>query len=80
MMLSLRASLVSDLLSNVKKELQALRDRVDRVENTMGEYSFNSLVDAHNAHTEEITWIKDKIADLENKSRRNNIKIRGIKI
>lgn len=46
----------------------------------MGNYStsFNSLVDVHNTHTGELTWIKDKIADLENRSRRNNIKIRGM--
>lgn len=36
------------------------------------------MVDAHAAQSKEIAWLKDKVADLEDKSRRNNIKIRGI--
>lgn len=36
------------------------------------------MVEAHTAQGEDITWIKDKIADLEYRSRRNNLKIRGI--
>lgn len=59
--------------------MQALRERVDHVENTMGKYSmsFNILVDAHGAHNDEILWLKDKIVDLEDSCRRNNLKIRG---
>lgn len=54
-------------------------NRVD-VEGTMGDYSasFNTLVKSHSANNEKITWLKDKIADLEDRPRRNNIKIRGI--
>lgn len=45
----------------------------------MGEYisSFNSLVDAYTEHSEDIEWLKAKVADLEDMSRRNNIKIKG---
>lgn len=40
--------------------------------------SFNTLVDAHGVHNDEILWLKDKIVNLEERSRRNNIKIMGI--
>lgn len=38
----------------------------------------NNIIDAHYAHNEEHSWIKDILADLEDRSRRNNVKIRGI--
>lgn len=54
--------------------------RVDHVEQAMGEYStsFNTLVDAHSAHSDEILQIKDKLAYLEDRSRSNNLKVRRI--
>lgn len=36
------------------------------------------MVDAHTTHSDELSWIKDKLSDLEDRSRRNNLKIRGI--
>lgn len=36
------------------------------------------MVEAHTAQGEDISWMKDNIADLEDRSRRNNLKIRGI--
>lgn len=39
---------------------------------------YNSLVDAHEAQRDELHWLKAKVADLEDRSCRNNIKIRGI--
>lgn len=46
----------------------------------MGEYasSYNSLVDAHNDQSEEVAWLKAKVTDLEHRSHRNNVKLRGI--
>lgn len=38
----------------------------------------NELLDAHDHHTEEIHRIKMKLVDLKDRSRRNNIKFRGI--
>lgn len=35
-------------------------------------------MDAHHRHEEELEWIKAKLADLEDHSRRNDLKIRGI--
>lgn len=46
----------------------------------MAEYaeSFNDLVDAHNAKDVDIEWLKSKVADQEDRSRRNNLKIRNV--
>lgn len=68
MLLSLRASLQSDILTGIKKcqaDVQAIGSRVDHVEQKMGECtcSFNTLVDAHTTQNEEITWLKDKVSD-----------------
>lgn len=62
------------------KEVQAFGIGVDHVEQKMNEYtsSYYILVDAHTAQGEKIAWLKDKVADLEDRSRRNNIKLRGV--
>lgn len=46
----------------------------------MGDFitAYSNMVDAHKAHTEELPGLKNKIAYLEDCSRRNNIKFRGI--
>lgn len=46
----------------------------------MGEFAttVNELVDGHYEHTEEMWWLKDKMADLEDRSHRNNLKLRGV--
>lgn len=38
----------------------------------------NDLIDACKEQSEETNWIKAKIADLKDRSRRNNVKIRGV--
>lgn len=83
MLLSLKLSLQADMtarINNCQREVQAIGGRVDHIEQKMGEYtsSFNTLVDAHNTQSEEIVWLKNKVADLEDRSRRNSIKIRGV--
>lgn len=40
--------------------------------------SHNDMVDAHTAHFEDIAWLKSKVADLEDCSRHQNLKLRGI--
>lgn len=40
--------------------------------------NYNTLVDADMARCEDITWFKEKLADLEDRSRQNNLKIHGI--
>lgn len=83
MLLSLRVSLHADIVSGVNQcqaDVQAMGEKINHIEHTIGEYSisFNTLVDAHTEQKEEIVWLKGKIADLEDRSRRNNIKIRSI--
>lgn len=55
-------------------------ERVTNIEAKMREFttSFNDLLDAHSEKAEHIEWMKAKLEDLEDRSRRNNIKIRGI--
>lgn len=83
MLLSLKASLHADMTAGInhcQREVQALGIRVDHIEQRMSDFtsSFNTMVDAHSNHAEEIAWLKNKVADLEDRSRRNNLKIRGI--
>lgn len=48
---------------------------MDYIENKMDEFehTINDLVYAHDEKVDEHTWIKAKIADLEDKYRRNNL-------
>lgn len=69
-----------NMLQQFKQDIQGVGDRVSHIENKMDEFAgvFNELVDSHNDREDDIIWIKSKLADLEDRSRRNNIKIRGI--
>lgn len=60
--------------------IQAMDTRVEHIENKMGEYAstMNELVDANGEKEDETEWIKSKLADMEDRLRRNNMKIRGI--
>lgn len=83
MLVSLRSTLHADMLAftqQFKTEVAAVDSRVTHIESKMGEFTstFNDLVDAHNERDDEIHAIKTKLADLEDRSRRNNVKIRGI--
>lgn len=83
MLLSLRSYLQADMVKGINqyhKEVQALGVRVDQVEHQMDPYAstYNTMVDAHTAQGEDIALLKDKVADLEDRSRRNNIKLLGV--
>lgn len=60
--------------------LDCLEERTDVVEEHITEMAkaHNELLDAHDHHTDEIQSINLKLADLEDRSIRNNIKFRGI--
>lgn len=79
MLVSLCSSLHADMMEymrSFKSEVSELRERVDHVEQKMGEYaSCNSLVDSHNDQSDEVIGLKAKVADLEDRSRWNNIKL-----
>lgn len=83
MPLSLRESLQKDMMACIQQtkfEIQELGERVDHVDRSMCDFAdnYNTLVDTHTAQAEDISWIKEELADLEDRSRRNNLKIRGI--
>lgn len=68
------------MMHNFSTEISFLGERVTNIEQKLGEVtsSFNDLVDDQNEEAEDIEWMKAKISDLEDRSRRNNLKIRGI--
>lgn len=83
MLLSLQSSLTTSFTSVLTKfstELKHVDDRVHYIENKMEEctVTVNDLVDAYNEQRDDTMWIRSKLADLEDRSRRNNLKIRGI--
>lgn len=83
MLLSLRGSLQHDMavfMKQTQRELDYVGERVDHVENKMGEFTqaHNELVKAHNDLEEEFKAHKLKVANLEDRSRRNNIKFHRI--
>lgn len=83
MMLALRSSIQQSFTEALNQQTSALDDlgeRVSHVEDKMGEFSdsHNSLVDSHNRLEDELDSLKTKLADMEDRNRRNNIKFRGI--
>lgn len=81
MLVSLGSSLHTDMmecLKNFNNEVGEHPGRVDHIEHKMGEFApfHNSLIDAHNDRNDKVTWLKAKIADLVDRSCRNNVKIR----
>lgn len=83
MLVSLRSTIQADMMNCMHRfsgELSAVEARIEHVENKMGDFAstINDLVDANEDREEESAWIKNKIADIEDRSWRNNLKIRGI--
>lgn len=83
MLQSLHSSLQADMLHLIpqfKQEVSILGNRVEHMEARMGDYAntINDVIDTQEAQSEEQIWIKDKIADIEDWSLQNYIKIRGI--
>ena len=83
MLLSLRSTIHADMMSCMQKfhtDIQEVESRVDHIECKMGEFAstINYLVDAQKENEDEMEGVKAKMADMEDRSRRNNMKIRGI--
>lgn len=83
MLLFLRASLQHDFLSGIHQyriEVQELGERVYQVEDKMSDFasSFNKLVNAYDVHSEDLSCIKFALADMEDRSGCNKLKIRRI--
>lgn len=68
------------LLCKYVADVQGLKDRINQVEDSRVVFttSFNTMVDIHEAHTEEIAWLKAKVIDLEDRFRCNNFKTQSI--
>lgn len=82
MLLSLQSSLMTNLSSLIDKfslEMKHMDNRMLFTENKMEECTetVNDLIDAYTEQKDDSLWIKAKLADLEDLSRRI-IKIRGI--
>lgn len=62
------------------EQLLSWSGRADHIGKKMVKFasSHNSLVDAHNDQSKDLIWLKVKVADSKDRSRRNNIKIRGV--
>lgn len=83
MLLSLRKTLFndfSDMMAPLSATVQTNSDKIHYLETKMGElYSaHNDLVDAYTDQENENQRLQTKLTDLEDRSRRNNIKFRGI--
>lgn len=54
-------------------------ERVNQVEHVVTDSTttVNDIIDANEESEEERHWIHAKITDLEDRSRRNNVKLRG---
>lgn len=78
MLVSLKASLqhgFSSLIYTEQEGLQEHNKHIDHIKRKMDDL----FIDRNEVEQEsELTWIKNKIADLEDRSRCNNPKIRGI--
>ncbi|XP_044146133.1 uncharacterized protein LOC122934611 [Bufo gargarizans] len=71
---------ISSVFSALQKDITQIGERTSHIEDKMKELtnSHNQLVDAHNDAEDEISALKLKLADLEDRSRRNNLRFRGI--
>lgn len=83
MLLSLRRSLFndfSDMFAPLNDTVQTHTTQIQHLESKMADLytAHNDLVDAYTDQESEMQRLQNKIADLEDRSRRNNIKFRGI--
>ncbi|XP_056425356.1 uncharacterized protein LOC130366998 [Hyla sarda] len=83
MLLILRQTFLQDMqktISPLNSTIDELGGRIDHPENKMEEFSesHNILIDSHTELEEEVVMLREKIADLEDRSRRNNLKLRGV--
>lgn len=82
MLLSLKKDIYADFHSNLAKlnaQIELMEEQSDHLERKMGEYpgTINCLVDGHHKHPDDTLWLKSKVADFEDRSRRNNLNLRG---
>lgn len=68
------------MMTEFKSDIQTLVARTEHIESKMADFatSHNLLIDSHTALEEEVQRLSNKVLDLEDRSRRNNIQLRGI--
>lgn len=83
MLLSLQKDLRNELPAStysLHSRIDPVEERTDKLEKIITEHmaAYNDVAEVQDHHTEEIRYLWAKMADLEDRSRRNNIKFRGI--
>lgn len=83
MILTLHKNIQAEFRSSVLQvhsRIDHVEERTDQIERQMEEvtHACNELIESHSGHAEEIQYLKAKVADPEDRSRRNNNKFRGI--
>ncbi|KAM4702914.1 WD repeat- and FYVE domain-containing protein 4 [Rhinophrynus dorsalis] len=71
---------IKSIANEFKKEIKELGERTTRMEDKVDKIidSHNALSDRHSELLKEVQFLRPKVNDLEDRSRRNNIRIRGI--
>lgn len=66
-----------DCVTQMKSDITEVGNRVNHVQHKMAEFStaHNDLVDANNEKEDELELLRCKMADLEDRSHRNNVKL-----
>ncbi|CAH2252641.1 Hypothetical predicted protein [Pelobates cultripes] len=83
MLQGLRATITADfhrITGDLRKEISNIGDRTNHLENKTDELciAHNEVVDKVQKLSEENSLLRDKLADMEDRSRRQNIRFRGI--
>lgn len=68
------------MISEFRADVPSIVSRTKHIEKKMAEFakSLNALIDSYVALEEEVARLSTKVLDLEDRSRHNNIRIRGI--
>lgn len=71
---------IKEVISEFKADIKSLVSRTDHMDKKMPDFakSHNALIDSHSTLEEEIAHLSTKVVDLEDRSRRNNIRICSI--
>lgn len=82
-LMSLRSSLQADMLSLMHwfgHSINVLEDRVSHIKANIGDFTntVNYIIDTQEDQAHDTNCIKDRIAYIEERSHRNNSKIRGV--
>lgn len=71
---------IKQMSEDLRKDIHEIGERTAHLEEQMSEFveAHNDLADSHTKVQAEADRLADKVADLEDRSRRNNLRFRGI--